>query len=250
MKPDFVVDIGNSRMKWGMGQLAAMEMISLDADNEQEWETQRQKLGTGSVLAAVASVHPQRSNKFAEWLQARGDRVVFVEDRKKLPIVIRMAEPETVGMDRLLGAIAANARRRPSHAAITIDMGTAITVNVVNPDGTFRGGAIFPGYRLMANALNQFTAKLPHIEPEKFQAKLPGGSTDDAIEAGIRCAVLGGITRVCVELAEWMGCANELDVFLTGGSSVPDLLQIPGWPCQHVPTLNLEGIVLAAEALL
>ncbi len=249
MKPDFVVDIGNSRMKWGTGTVADMQMISLDADDPNEWEMQRQKLGTQPMLAAVASVHPQRSKQFSDWLNARGDRVLFVDDRAKLPIAIRIAEPGTIGMDRLLGAIAANARRSPSHAAITIDMGTAITVNAVNPDGAFRGGAIFPGFRLMAHALNQFTAKLPLIEPTQYHAKLPGGNTEDAIEAGIRCAVLGGITRVCVELAEWMGCANELDVFLTGGSSVPDLLQIPGWPCLHVPTLNLEGIALAAEAL-
>src|SRR5207249_10383120 len=113
---------------------------------------------------AVASVNPPVLHRFVAWSYNHGGTVVF-EKYTDLPIRLNVDEPETVGLDRLFGAVAAKAMVPPGTPAITVDVGTAVTVNLIDAEGVFQGGAIFPGPRLMARALHDFTAKLPLSEP-------------------------------------------------------------------------------------
>lgn len=242
MTPDIVVDIGNSRMKWGWIDASGMlRHRSLDADHREGWNSVLAEIGTVAPLRwAVASVHPTRLANLLDWLDGRGDSVAVLDDRSKLPIRIGIREPESVGIDRLLGAIAANARRRPDYAAVTVDAGTAVTINLVDDGGTFRGGAILPGFRLMAEALHRFTAQLPLVTPDDAPTEFPGQGTVAAIRLGIQCAVEGAVTK----FLEHLGPRN-VEIFYTGGHGS---LFLPYDSPYCVPTLNLEGIRIAAGA--
>ena len=55
-----------------------------------------------------------------------------------LPLAVALERPDMVGIDRLLDAVAANRLRRPEAAAVLVDVGTAITVDLVAADGDFR----------------------------------------------------------------------------------------------------------------
>ncbi|MEK7734665.1 MAG: type III pantothenate kinase, partial [Pseudomonadota bacterium] len=55
---------------------------------------------------------------------------------------------------------------------LLVDAGSAVTVDYVDQDGAFCGGAILPGLRLMAKALHDYTALLPLIEVEDAKAAL------------------------------------------------------------------------------
>lgn len=247
MKPDIVVDIGNSRMKWGWDNVSGtFQHRSLDADDSNAWQSILRETGLSSPIRwAVASVHPIRLERFLEWIDARRDSVCIIDYRAKLPIDIAILEPDSVGIDRLLGAVAANARRHTGHAAITVDAGTAVTMNRIDPDGKFRGGAILPGFRLMAASLNDYTAKLPLVEPARPSLEYAGETTVEAIRLGIYCAVIGAIRefeRSMTALFETI----PVDTFFTGGNA---LLLTSSNSKQYVPTLNLEGIRIAAEAL-
>lgn len=248
MTPDVVVDIGNSRIKWGWRNAAGtFQHLSMDPDNRDVWEAKVPDTGHRSpLLWGVASVHPKRLERFTAWATGRGDQVVTIHDRARLPIRIQSRDPDAVGIDRLLGAIAANARRRPDCPAVTVDVGTAVTINLVDTSGAFRGGAILPGFRLMAAALHQNTAKLPFVEPSQPSSHFPGQDTVDAIRLGIHCAIEGAVTTFRSQLTEWQGPTDQTDVFYTGGNAT---LLVPVGATNHVPTLNLEGIRLAAEAL-
>lgn len=250
MTPDIVVDIGNSRMKWGRCLPDVADMVSLPLDDLNAWDDQFDKWGEGRATKwAVGGVNPKRIDEFLKWQRRRSGSCVHFHSYGQLPVSLAVDTPETVGLDRLFGCVAANARRRPGCGAVTIDVGTAVTVNVVDPDGVFRGGCIFPGFRLMAKVLHDHTAKLPEVDvnPAHWQ-QMPGTNTAAAITAGIQRAVTGGVIQACSELTDWFGPPEGIDAFVTGGSSVPHLFHSPGWTFQHRPTLNLEGIRLSAVA--
>ena len=137
---------------------------------------------------AVASVNPPATLRFIGWSYNHGGTVVF-EDRDFLPIRVNVDFPDKVGIDRLFGALAARAMVPPGTPAITVDVGTAATVNLIDADGVFQGGAILPGPRLMARALNEFTAKLPHSEPAgPADAAMPGRTRSPRFRSASRAA--------------------------------------------------------------
>ena len=76
-----------------------------------------------------------------------------------VPINIALDDPATVGQDRLINAL--GAFRRARQACVVIDVGTALTVDFVDGVGTFQGGVIAPGPRMMLAALHERTAALP-----------------------------------------------------------------------------------------
>ncbi len=245
MTPDVVVDVGNSRMKWGWclgGNIARVEAF---ADDVATWV---RAVGNRKNLAwAVASVNPQLCERFFAWANHRGDRVTLIQNDVDLPIRLEVEAPESVGIDRLLGAVAANVRRRANTPAITVDVGTAVTINSIDDAGNFRGGAILPGYRLMGLALHEHTAKLPIIPADDIAkiARFPGQNTRAAIMCGIRAAVAGAVEHVVDRLGNLESC----DYFVTGGDALLLLHDVDRIPFVHVPTLVLEGIQISAEAL-
>src|SRR5439155_21245354 len=116
-------------------------------------------------------------------------------DRQMLPITNDVVKPEHVGIDRLLNAVAARNRLMAAKSIVIIDAGSAVTVDWVDKDGVFRGGAIFPGLQMMAKALHDYTAALPMVEDNRSTPRhiLPGNSTESAIRGGVFWAVAGGI---------------------------------------------------------
>lgn len=242
MTPDVVVDVGNSRMKWGWCQGSYIVNVTAFADDVATWE---RAVGNRENLAwAVASVNPQLCERFLAWANLRGDRVMLIHNDVNLPIRLEVEAPESVGIDRILGAVAANERRRANTPAITVDVGTAVTINSIDEAGHFRGGAILPGYRLMGSALHEHTAKLPAIRIEDIAkiARFPGQNTRAAILCGIRAAVAGAVEHV-------VGNLELCDYFVTGGDASLLLHDVVRIPFVHVPTLVLEGIRISAEAL-
>ncbi len=247
MNPAVVADVGNSRIKWGLCSAEGVfDLQSLPPDDCAAWEQQLQswRLEPGSRWV-VAGVHPARRERLARWLTEYKQQAVVLDDPKYLPLSVLLPRPEHAGIDRLLDAVAANARRSPGKAAVIVDAGSAVTVDLVNREGAFVGGAILPGLRLMAKALHDYTALLPLVDPPSHRPALPGAATRPAVELGIFWAVAGGIQALIREYRNGFG--PDLEAFLTGGDGPTLLSVVPEgvlWP-----QMTLEGIRLSAEAL-
>jgi type III pantothenate kinase len=247
MRPAVVVDVGNSRIKWGLcGPEAVRESCSLPPDDLTAWEQQCQRWDVDRERPwIVTGVHPPRRERFTDWLRQQGQRVLVLDDPAFLPLTVRVARPDHVGMDRLFDAVAANSRRTADAPAVIIDAGSAITVDLLDAGGAFLGGAILPGLRLMAKALHDYTALLPLVEPPAQAPPLPGTATVPAVEAGIYWAVVGGIQALLGEYR--LLFRSQVQLFLTGGDA--PLLQMALRDAQPWPAMTLEGIRLSAEAL-
>ncbi len=246
MQPDVVVDIGNSRMKWARcNRWAIQEHVSLPSEDEaawrQQWQAWRLRRTNGW---AVSSVQPQHRELFVAWLEQGGQQIMIIEDPAQLPLQVLLERPDHVGIDRLLNAVAANRRRNPEEPAAIVDAGSAVTVDWVDRDGNFRGGAIFPGLRLMAEALHHYTALLPLVSIKRSCPPLPGTSTTEAMEAGVFWAVVGGISANVQQTAQQQNASPS--VFLTGGDSA--LLEAGlDVAFHHWPEMTLEGIRVSAN---
>jgi type III pantothenate kinase len=248
MTPDIVVDVGNTAIKWGRCSAGRVtEICSLPPDSPDAW---REQAATWKLRApsawVIAGVHPARRDRLAGWLRERGDSVLVIDDPGPLPLKVLLARPDYVGIDRLLDAVAANSRRTLGRAAVIVDAGSAVTVDWVDETGAFRGGAILPGLRLMAQALHDHTALLPLEPPPSAPPVLPGTDTRAAIRAGIYWAVAGGVAALVAEYGKLSQARPQ--VFLTGGD-IPALLPAWGGEGQHWSEMTLEGIRLAAESL-
>ncbi|MCA8925772.1 MAG: type III pantothenate kinase, partial [Planctomycetes bacterium] len=155
-----LLDLGNTRahlaLSPGPGQLGEVAHVA-HTDGRGPWAA----LASQAREARVASVVPAATAASLEWLGARG-LTCAVLDAASSPIALDVATPQTVGADRIANALWA-ARARPGEATIVVDLGTAITFEVVDAAGVFRGGAIAPGLRTQARALHTGTALLPEV---------------------------------------------------------------------------------------
>jgi len=213
----FVADVGNSRVKWGRCESGGIaEVAVLPPDAPDAWQTQLAGWAVDSAATWIVSgVHPRRRDALVEWLKHTSADVQVLDSYQKLPLVVQVDEPGQVGIDRLLNAVAANRRRPPGFAAVMVDAGSAVTVDLVDTSGAFCGGAIFPGLRLMAQALHEHTALLPLVAVDRGVPP-PGTSTAQAIRAGVFHAVLGGIQLVLTKYRATF--SNALDVYITGAT--------------------------------
>lgn len=120
------------------------------------------------------------------------------EGKAAWPIALDVDEPENVGADRALNAIAAHAKYRGD--LIVIDFGTATTFDLVGEDGAYKGGIIAPGINLSLDALVSAAAKLPRIaiEAPKDNLSVIGRTTQSQMQIGIYwgyVAMLEGLTE-------------------------------------------------------
>lgn len=243
-----VADVGNTRVKWGRCSPGGiLDSAALPPDDPDAWARQLAAWGLAAGSAwAVAGVHPARRERLTDWLRGQGALVTLIDDARRLPLVVRLEHPDRVGIDRLLDAVAANARRPAGAGAVVIGAGSAVTVNWLDESGAFRGGAIFPGPRLMARALHDYTALLPLVGPPREVPPFPGLSTAAAIEAGVFWATAGGVLSLVRHLNSVLSPAPA--VFLTGGDA-PLLHRAMDRETVLWPSMTLEGIRLAAAAL-
>lgn len=252
MTPDVVVDIGNSRMKWGRVPLDGYRHVaSLPHDDPRAWDEQLAEWRTEyPVRWAAASVNPPALSSFLIWAGGRGERVCVIDRPELVPIMADVDEPGRVGIDRLLNAVAARVRVPAGGPIVVIDVGSAVTVDLVDERGVFRGGAILPGPRLLAQSLHAYTAKLPDLPIHEVpNIDLPGRNTRDAITAGIMAALMGGCQMLVDEYAAL--CSSPPSVLMAGGA-VGYLIDYDFAPNVEVGgpfPLTLEGLRIAAEVL-
>ncbi len=259
MTPAVVVDIGNSRMKWGrVVDGAIAQHVSLPHDDLTAWETQFAKWPSQNRRWLMASVVPRAARRVSEWLAERGIECVTLTNRHIYDHVpnlhTRADEPDRVGTDRLVNAYAASrlahAESDRPMAAVAISVGTAMTIDFLEADGTILGGAILPGPRMMAKSLNDHTAQLPVVEVGRFLPRVAwSNSTEGNISLGITRAIVHAADGM---ISDWAETDKPFDIFITGGDAdiFRDFLFAANWnEVRFEPTLALEGLRLVAEHL-
>jgi type III pantothenate kinase len=165
------------------------------------------------------------------------EALVVGDEGVKLGIAIDLDRPEEVGADRLVNAVAAH--KYYQGPLIVIDFGTATTFDVVDGDGTYRGGAIAPGINLSLEALHMAAAKLPRVAIGRPKSVI-GRATVPAMRSGIFWGYCGLIEGLVGRIKKEFG--KPMTVLATGGLAPLFMETID--VIQHLdPDLTLRGLL-------
>jgi type III pantothenate kinase len=200
-----VLDIGNSAVHLGVWSDSRVSDVQRFTHEDGTGLDQ----ALGSLAGNIQNVEPVAA-VIASVAPAVLERVVAAVDRLTtlkpltvgrdipLPLAVAVKNPKTVGVDRLCAAAAAY--HRVQGRCAVVDFGTAITVDLVDDEGVFQGGAILPGLALQARALAEFTAALPSVVPE-YPADPVGRDTTEAIRSGICHGAVGAVRNIVEQIA-------------------------------------------------
>ena len=141
-----------------------------------------------------------------------GMRPLVVGPGLKTGLNIHMDMPSQVGSDRIVVSVAAMAEYRPP--LIIMDLGTATTIDVVEPDNVYMGGVIFPGVRVSLDALTSRATQLPGISLEKPK-RVIGKNTVDCMRSGMMYGTAAMIDGMVERIEEELGHRSTL--IATGG---------------------------------
>ncbi|MCX7714852.1 MAG: type III pantothenate kinase [Clostridia bacterium] len=165
--------------------------------------------------AIISSVVPPLSNILkAAVKKITGKTPLLVGPGIKTGLNILIDNPGQLGSDLVVDSVAAIAQY--PKPIIIFDMGTATTISIIDKNGSYIGGIIFPGIMVSQEALSGRTSQLPHISPET-PADIIGKNTIDAMKSGLingnASFIDGMIDRIEEKLRE------KASVVATGGLS-------------------------------
>lgn len=151
----------------------------------------------------------------------------------------RYDDPEAVGADRIVNAVAAG--RHYGFPAIIVDIGTATTVEAVDGEGCYLGGAILTGLYVALEALVERTAKLPSVDLEESPPRVIATNTPDSIRSGFIYGYAGAVDALIRRSRDELG-EHNVSVIATGGPAgviVPYCREIQDFD----PDLTLKGLL-------
>lgn len=186
---------------------------------------------------ALSSVVPPRTEAWRAALEGLIDGpLVVVGPGVKTGIALHIDNPREVGADRVANAIGAS--RLFGAPVVVVDFGTATTVDLVGPDGSYRGGAIAPGLEVSADALVTHTAALRRVELVTPRSPV-GRSTVEAIQSGLIYGYAGLVDGLVGRILEVLG--EGCPVVATGGLA-ETLMEHARSITNYEPDLTLIGL--------
>jgi type III pantothenate kinase len=238
------VCVGNTRTQVGLLEGIEVHARQSFPNDQIEQIAEFAKAQAGQAArdpaVVIASVHAHVADKLQARLEsALGAEIYRVGRDLEIPILHSLDDPTTVGQDRLLNALGAFARF--GQACVIIDAGTAITVDLIDGEGNFHGGAIAPGLNMMLRSLHQQTSALPELTyeaPDPARGVL-GKDTRHAMLLGVRAAAVGLAHLLIDQYAEFYGGYPR--VVATGGDA-PTLFEKDELVEHVLPELQLLGV--------
>jgi len=218
------IDIGNTNVEFGFieKEIISFKISSNQNKSSDEWIFDLLSIHNFSSInkseikdVVISSVVPQLSEKIKLACQKfyNRDPKIIGEDLE-YPIKINYENPQEVGADRIVNSVAALKLVKPP--IVVIDLGTAITFDVINEKGEYEGGAIFPGIDSSVSALFSKTAKLPKVNIQETISVI-GKSTQKSIQSGIFYGYVSLIEGIVKRIKNEL--QKEPNIILTGGHS-------------------------------
>lgn len=209
---NLIVDIGNTLVKLAVfdgGRIVAQRCV------ERLHPSMLGELleGRRAAKAVVASTRGE-ADDVIETVRPYADYLLEFTSQTPVPVANAYHTPETLGRDRLAAAVGATVLF-PGRNVLIVDFGTAVTIDLVTADATYRGGCISPGVQLRFGALHDHTAALPLCRPSDEEG-LQGLTTEEAVTRGVMNSVAfeieGYIRRLEAQI-------DGLCVIFTGGDA-------------------------------
>ncbi|MDI3384608.1 type III pantothenate kinase [Xenophilus aerolatus] len=252
------IDIGNTRLKWALYAQGEPGSTVLAQGAEFLDHIERLSEGPWAELPATPTamlgcvVAGDAVRRRAE--EQMGEAFDFaprwvVSSGAEAGLTNGYDHPTRLGADRWVAMIGARHRMLAAQAArggaprpmVVVMVGTAVTVEAIDAEGTFLGGLILPGHGIMLRALESGTAGLhvPTGEVREFPT-----NTSDALTSGGTYAIAGAVERMVQHVRKH--CGAEPACYMTGGA---------GWKMapsmsvefELVESLIMDGLLVIAQ---
>ena len=241
---DLLVDIGNSRIKWGtpedlrQGRIATGACTDLLSILAGAWSLMERPAKVWISNVAKEDV----INTLTVWIKGTWHLLpVRVKPcPHQLGVINGYKDPSQLGVDRWMALIGTRTITR--QACVVVDCGTATTIDSIDAEGRHLGGVILPGMQLMQDALLRNTA-IPH-----YAATVAYGPFAQDTASGIASAAVIATACLINKVAESLRqrIEGELACVATGGAAeaLAGLLELD---VRHEPNLVLKGLAQVAE---
>lgn len=246
-----LLDVGNSRLKWGVlddGDIRRTGHISQEKIREQGLSVLTTKLPRRVDAVRASNV---AGKSFATRLSGvigmhcNADVHFARSEKRGWGVSNSYRQPRRLGVDRWVAMIGAWAE--VESACLIVDAGTALTLDAVDDDGVHLGGQIIPGVETMLNSLSLATSDIPLVKVSSKQVagdiKMFGKNTAAAVREGAQNAVAGVIER---SIRVLRSNAYDPTIILTGGGASRILGALEEAPL-HRPNLVLHGLAHMLE---
>lgn len=238
---NLIIDVGNTNAKicvYCSDQLVSKSVVpssGMSISSAMRAEATRNAI-EACILGSVKEDYPEVERAAMDL----GIRFLRLKSTTPVPIANSYSTPDTLGADRLAAAVGASVIF-PDSDVLIIDAGTAITYDFLRHGREFAGGNIAPGIRLRFKSLNDYTSRLPLVEPGDMEGDF-GTSTVDAIRKGV---VMGVAREIEGYVSDFKQKNVKPEIILTGGDSIflSKLLKIPIFAEPNLVTIGLNRIL-------
>ncbi len=209
---NLVIDIGNTSVKFSLfknSEIADITAINKSLTLKSIHDKLKSVQNVDSCILCSVVDHPP---EIEDYLQQTFNFIKF-NQFTPTPINNEYGSKETLGLDRLAGAVGANFLF-PNQNILVVDFGTCIKYDIIS-NGSYLGGSIAPGMLMRYKALNQFTDRLPLISP-KENVNPTGKSTEESILSGVQFGIGSEVQGIINYYKEQY---TDLKIVFTGGDS-------------------------------
>jgi len=216
------LDIGNSRIKAGLFEQNQLTNLYFFTDTKSLIEEFRSHL---IDCYAISSVVPAKQSKLADEIKKAFQKQAFIINHQKtFNLRLNYDSLKSLGVDRVCSLEGAYFLFKRDHEQLkerefilSIDFGTATTVNIVKPPAEFIGGMIAPGPKMMLRALQNHTAQLPKVNPEHYLTMI-ATDTRSSMASGVINSTAGLIEKIVHHMYVHHN-AKDLHIYITGGNA-------------------------------
>lgn len=240
-----VIDIGNTTV-CAAGVEGEEITFTGSVETNREWDADIYEQQFRPILegicaegSIISSVVPQITEAVAEAVgRILGEKPMPVTTETKTGLTIDLPEPDKIGRDRLVDA--AWAAEYFPLPAVTADLGTASTFNVILPGKIFAGGIICAGIQTGLRALAYRAAQLPKLDLQ-IPERIIGRNTAECMLSGAVAGTAAMIDGLVQDIEEEIGSPVTLLITGGGGCYVNSLVRHP-----HVydPEMTRKGLAL------
>jgi type III pantothenate kinase len=202
---NLVIDIGNTNIKAGLFENSLLLEVHRFENKKSFFDYLEEKKDLEIVFSSVGN------NKISEQILNNFTKSSQIKINDPLPIKTAYNSSQTLGIDRVIACI--GAKKLNLNPCLVVDIGTCITLDVVDETGAFLGGNISPGPKLRFEAMHNFTANLPLVEMSD-ESSLIGKSTVEALQSGVKFGIIHEIEGMYRKLKQQN---SDFKLVLTGG---------------------------------
>jgi len=215
------VDIGHSAVKW---RTLDSEVFSKSVDKFSE-----NSLPDNQSVWLSAVAHPQ----IVEAINMKFSDVEVVKSLSHFgSLTIAYKEPLDLGSDRFLAMLGA-LKYFPNRNMLIIDVGSALTIDVVNESGEHQGGLIMPGLQALRGSFAKFATNNENLNSSSLQT-----STEEAWLRGTQAMLISSIKE---QITGFESEQSDGIVILTGGSGKGFISELPE-TVNYFDNLVLDGL--------